>query len=59
MDGLGGYGSERKNQGTSGRLNRYSYEYYVLDNPSVSDGNTTAFLRELEGLEKSNIRNTF
>ena len=34
------------------RLNRYSYEYYVLDNPSVSDAEYDSLLRELEGLEK-------
>jgi len=35
-------------------LNRYSYEYYVSDNPSVSDVEYDSLLRELEGLEKAN-----
>ncbi|MGD9679146.1 MAG: NAD-dependent DNA ligase LigA, partial [Vulcanibacillus sp.] len=35
-------------------LNRYSYEYYVNDNPSVSDLEYDQLLRELEGLEKAN-----
>lgn len=33
-------------------LNRYSYEYYANDNPSVSDAEYDALLRELEKLEK-------
>ncbi|NLD27019.1 MAG: NAD-dependent DNA ligase LigA [Acholeplasmataceae bacterium] len=33
-------------------LNRYSYEYYVNDNPSISDVEYDSLLRELEGLEK-------
>jgi len=33
------------------KLNQYSYEYYVLDNPSVSDQVYDAMLRELEELE--------
>lgn len=32
-------------------LNRYRYEYYVLDNPSISDSEYDALLRELEKLE--------
>lgn len=32
-------------------LNRYSYEYYVNDNPSVSDAEYDRLLRELEQLE--------
>ncbi|HHZ11884.1 MAG TPA: NAD-dependent DNA ligase LigA, partial [Acholeplasmataceae bacterium] len=34
------------------KLNRYSYEYYVLDNPSVSDVEYDSLLRELESLER-------
>jgi len=33
-------------------LNRYSYEYYVNDNPSVSDAEYDRLMRELEQLEK-------
>lgn len=33
-------------------LNRYSYEYYINDNPSVSDFEYDRLLRELEELEK-------
>lgn len=32
-------------------LNQYSHEYYVLDNPTVSDREYDAMLRELEELE--------
>jgi DNA ligase (NAD+) len=32
-------------------LNKYSYEYYVQDNPSISDEAYDALLRELEELE--------
>lgn len=35
-------------------LNRYSYEYYVNDNPSISDAEYDSLLRELENLEKNN-----
>ncbi|MDD3999473.1 MAG: NAD-dependent DNA ligase LigA [Bacilli bacterium] len=34
------------------RLNQYSYEYYVNDNPSISDVEYDSLLRELEALEK-------
>ncbi len=34
-------------------LNRYSYEYYVLDNPSVSDQEFDGYLNELIQLEKT------
>lgn len=34
-------------------LNKYAYEYYVLDNPSVSDGEYDALYDELVKLEKS------
>lgn len=33
------------------QLNHYSYEYYVLDNPTISDEAYDALLRELEELE--------
>ena len=33
-------------------LNRYSYEYYVNDNPSINDAEYDRLLRELETLEK-------
>ncbi|MBO4666966.1 MAG: NAD-dependent DNA ligase LigA [Bacilli bacterium] len=33
-------------------LNRYSEEYYIYDNPSISDFEYDALLRELEELEK-------
>ncbi len=35
------------------RLNRYRYEYYSLDNPSISDLEYDSLLRELEKLEKA------
>ncbi|HNZ50549.1 MAG TPA: NAD-dependent DNA ligase LigA [Bacilli bacterium] len=35
-------------------LNQYSYEYYVDDNPSVTDLEYDKLLRELEQLEKEN-----
>ena len=34
-------------------LNKYAYEYYVLDNPTVSDGEYDALYDELVKLEKS------
>jgi DNA ligase (NAD+) len=34
------------------RLNKYSYEYYVMDNPSVSDQEYDALLHELIQLEE-------
>ncbi|MFA6890147.1 MAG: NAD-dependent DNA ligase LigA [Bacilli bacterium] len=33
------------------RLNRYRYEYYILNNPTVSDVEYDSLLRELEALE--------
>lgn len=33
-------------------LNQYSYEYYISDNPSISDEAYDALMRELEDLEK-------
>ena len=33
-------------------LNKYSYEYYVLDNPSVSDKEYDVLYDELVNLEK-------
>lgn len=35
------------------QLNRFNYEYYVLDAPSVSDGEFDALMRELEDLERA------
>lgn len=35
-------------------LNRYGYEYYVLDTPTVSDFEYDALMRELINLEESN-----
>ncbi len=35
------------------KLNRYRYEYYILDNPSISDVLYDTMLRELEELESS------
>lgn len=34
------------------RLNRYSYEYYVLDAPTVDDYDFDMQLRELQRLEQ-------
>ena len=33
-------------------LNRYNYEYYVLDNPTVTDLEYDSLMKELEALEK-------
>lgn len=33
-------------------LNKYSYEYYVLDNPTISDKEYDKKYRELQTLEK-------
>ena len=35
-------------------LNKYAYEYYVLDNPTVSDYEYDMLYRELENLESGN-----
>ncbi|MDR0789617.1 MAG: NAD-dependent DNA ligase LigA [Bacteroidales bacterium] len=35
----------------SSRLNQYNYQYYVLDNPSISDMEFDTLLKELEKLE--------
>ena len=35
-------------------LNRYSYEYHVLDTPSVDDAEYDTLLRELQTLEERN-----
>ena len=34
------------------KLNKYAYEYYVLDNPTVSDGEYDKLYDELVNLEK-------
>jgi DNA ligase (NAD+) len=34
------------------QLNRYRYEYYILDNPTISDVQYDSLLRELEKLEE-------
>ena len=34
------------------QLNKYRYEYYILDNPTISDVQYDSLLRELEALEK-------
>ena len=34
------------------RINRFNWEYYVLDSPSVSDGEFDMLLKELEQLEE-------
>jgi DNA ligase (NAD+) len=36
------------------KLNRYSYEYYVLDNPTIPDSEFDRLYRELEEFEKDN-----
>ncbi len=38
------------------KLNKYAYEYYVLDNPTVSDGQYDKLYDELVALEKSEKR---
>jgi DNA ligase (NAD+) len=35
-------------------INRYNYEYHVLDNPSVTDAEYDALMRELRALEEAN-----
>ncbi len=35
-------------------LNRYNYEYYVLDNPTATDLEYDSLMKELEALEKAN-----
>ena len=35
-------------------INRYNYEYYVLDNPTVSDQEYDRLINELSSLEKEN-----
>ena len=52
MDGLGRYGSKERIRELVERLNRYSYEYYVLDNPSVERCGIRQPLAGTEGLEK-------
>ncbi|GEN32503.1 DNA ligase (NAD+) [Cerasibacillus quisquiliarum] len=43
---------EKKIQALKKELNQYSYEYYVLDKPTVPDSEYDKKLRELEDLEK-------
>lgn len=33
-------------------LNKYNYEYYILDNPSIEDAEYDNLIMELESLEK-------
>ena len=35
-------------------INKASYEYYVLDNPTITDQEYDDLYRELENLEKNN-----
>ena len=37
-------------------LNKYAHEYYVLDNPTVSDGEYDRLYDELKTLEKENFK---
>lgn len=41
-------------QGIANLLEKYNYEYYVLDNPSVSDAEYDRLMQELIALEKAN-----
>ena len=41
------------------QLNKWAYEYYVLDNPSVSDREYDKLYDELTELEKSTGRRDF
>ena len=41
------------------KLNKYAYEYYVLDNPTVSDGEYDKLYDELLALEKAENRVLF
>ncbi len=43
---------KEKMQALIDTLNRYAYEYYVLDNPTVSDKEYDILYDELLGLEK-------
>ena len=42
---------EEKIKSLQERLNRYNYEYHVLDAPTVPDSEFDKLLRELIGLE--------
>src|SRR5690606_16356242 len=42
---------EKRAQELRDLLNRYSYEYHVLDNPSVTDAVYDGLMRELKELE--------
>lgn len=44
---------EKKIQALTKALNQYAYEYYVLDNPTVSDYDYDMQLRELAALEEA------
>ena len=47
MDNNAGFSRMRE---LTDKLNRYGYEYYVLDNPTVSDGEYDALYDELKRL---------
>lgn len=47
------YAAEKKVRELHDLLNQYNYEYYVLDQPSVSDAEYDQLLRELTQLETS------
>ncbi len=44
--------TQQKIKDLTDRLNRYSYEYYVLDQPTIDDIIFDRLLKELEGLER-------
>ncbi len=46
--------AEKRIEELVGILNKYAYEYYVLDNPTVSDYEYDMLYRELEKLEEEN-----
>ena len=46
-------GSEERYQELKNLLNKYSYEYHVLDAPSVSDAIYDGLMRELKALEET------
>jgi DNA ligase (NAD+) len=46
--------TEQKIENLIKTLNQYTYEYYVLDNPSVSDSVYDSLLNELKELERKN-----
>ena len=49
---IGDYMIEERIKELTDLLNKVSYEYYILDNPSITDQEYDKYLRELISLEK-------